>query len=423
MNSEKTICIIDHYSSEPRYGGILRQYNFANTLSKNGYNVIVIASSFSHFTHSFFSQEKVLVNELKPNFHYVYLRTIKYQSNNGMRRLISMIDFLLKVLANERNIFKKYGKPNVVIGSSVHPFAWLAAEKISIKYSSLFCADVRDFWPRIWIESGEKGKNNPLSILMTAIQKRTFKKADKIFYSMKGGDGYICDELGYPKEKTYWLGQPIDCKWFDENKRHIERLPDDIKKFMEDSFVCSFAGYYMTYEGMYVMLRAAKILQDKGLPIKMVFVGTGKEKEGMLSYVKENALDNVLIHSRISKEAVPALLSNSAICLAHLEVKDYKGVYKYGVSKNKVIEYLYSGACTVYGFSYNNEVSESNGGLCFEPYNEIDLANVIEKIYNMPEEERFLFGQRGREYIKKEYDVEVLAKKMESALFLKEQEG
>lgn len=42
----KTIWIIDHYSSEPQYGGISRQYDFACELSKRGYNAVVISSAF-----------------------------------------------------------------------------------------------------------------------------------------------------------------------------------------------------------------------------------------------------------------------------------------------------------------------------------------------------------------------------------------
>ena len=39
----KNIWIIDHYSSEPQYGGISRQYDFAMELAKRDYNVVVLA--------------------------------------------------------------------------------------------------------------------------------------------------------------------------------------------------------------------------------------------------------------------------------------------------------------------------------------------------------------------------------------------
>ena len=104
--------------------------------------------------------------------------------------------------------------------------------------------------------------------------------------------------------------------------------------------------------------------------------------------------------------------------MAHLEVEGRKEVYKYGVSKNKVNEYLYSGACTLYGFLYrDDEVAASGGGMMFEPYNAADLAEKIEYVYKLPEEEQRQFGLKGREYIRKTHSVEVLTERMIEVLF------
>ena len=48
----------------------------------------------------------------------------------------------------------------------------------------------------------------------------------------------------------------------------------------------------------------------------------------MEKYIRENHLRNALVYDRIPKEAVPALLSHSHICMAHLEVEGHKEVYK-----------------------------------------------------------------------------------------------
>lgn len=424
----KTIWIIDHYSSEPVYGGISRQYDFARELGKRGYHVVVIASGFCHFTHEYISEKgrSVKVSELSKNVHYIYLRTSAYTSNGGVGRAKNMIDFMAKVLKYEEVIARHYGRPDVVTGCSVHPLAWVAAYRIARKYKVKFVAEVRDFWPRIWVVSGDKKKTDLMVLFFGAVQSWVFKRADRIIYSMYHGDKYICGELGVPKSKVHLIGQPMDCDRFDENRKNISLLPEDIRKFMglenpdrtEKPFVCSFAGYYMNYEGVYVMLEAQKILGAKGLPVKMVFVGSGLEKEGMEEYVASHHLKNVLISNRIPKEAVPALLSHSDICLAHLEVKGHREVYKYGVSKNKVNEYLYSGACTLYGFLYkDDEVATSGGGMVFEPYDALDLAKKIEEVYRMVPEERGRFGREGRKYIKASHSVEVLTDKMLEVLF------
>lgn len=421
----KTIWIIDHYSSEPQYGGITRQYDFAMELGKRGCRVVVIASGYSHFTHEYITKEgrNVKVSVLSPNVYYVYLKTLSYENNGGLGRAKNIFDFMYKVIKYEPLISKKFGKPDVVTGCSVHPLAWVAAYRISRKYKIRFVAEVRDFWPRIWVVGGDKKNTDPMVIFFNAVQRWAFKNADRIIYSMYHGDKYICGELGVDSQKTFLIGQPMDCSRFDRNSKRTELLPEEIREFIglesdNREFTCSFAGYYMVYEGVYVMLEAKKILQEKGIPIRMVFVGSGQEKAGMNQYIKDHHLENVLVYDRIPREAVPVLISHSDICMAHLEVEGHKEVYKYGVSKNKVNEYLYSGACTLYGFLYkDDEVATSGGGLMFEPYDARDLADKIERIYRMPVEERKKFGQNGREYIRRNRSVEVLTDKMLEVLF------
>ncbi len=414
----RTIWIIDHYSSEPKYGGISRQYDFALELGRRGYHVVVIASGFCHFTHTYISEKPVKVSKLAEHVHYIYLKTSSYKANGGIGRAANMFDFMNKVLKYEGIIARKYGRPDVVTGCSVHPLAWVAAYGAAKKYKARFVAEVRDFWPRIWVVSGDKKAADPMVLFFGMVQKWAFHRADRIIYSMFHGDKYICGELGLPKSKAYLIGQPMDCPRFDENREKTDLLPKEMQEFLKDSFVCSFAGYYMTYEGVYVMLEALKILESKGLPIKMIFAGSGQEKEGMERYIRENHLQNALVWDRIPKEAVPALISHSRICMAHLEVEGRKEVYKYGVSKNKVNEYLYSGACTLYGFLYrDDEVAASGGGMMFEPYSAADLAEKIEYVYKLPEEEQRQFGLKGREYIRKAHSVEVLTERMIEVLF------
>ena len=415
----KTIWIIDHYSSEPKYGGISRQYDFALELSKRGYNIVIFSSAFSHFTHKYISDKNCYISEINDTLHYVYLKTTPYTENGGLNRFKNMVSFKQAVTKYSDAIVKQFGKPDVINGCSVHPFAWIAAYKASKKYHTRFCVEVRDLWPAIWVLNGDKSKYHPMVLFFGALEKWAYRKADRIIYSMVYGERYICDKLGFSRKKTFLIGQPMDCERFDTNAEMKQNLiPDEIRSFMKDAFVCVFAGYYMKYEGVYMILEAAKQLKQKGLPIKIVFVGSGQEKEGMETYTKQNNLDNVYIGSRINKESIPALLKGSKICLAHLAIEGHENAYQYGVSKNKVNEYLYSGACTIYGFLYKDDVVATSGaGYVIEPFNSHELVQRIEEVYRMPESERVKFGKNGRTYINNKHRVQVLVDKLEYVFF------
>ena len=121
------IWIIDHYSSEPKYGGISRQYDFLKEFSKRGHEVLVISSSFSHYTHSFISNKSCFCSDVDERAHYAYVRTTPYKKNNGIKRIINTISFVIKVRIHYKELVNMYGSPDIVVGSSVHPFTWIIA--------------------------------------------------------------------------------------------------------------------------------------------------------------------------------------------------------------------------------------------------------------------------------------------------------
>lgn len=406
------IWIIDHYSSEPQYGGIQRQFDFANGLSSRGHNVVVVASAFSHFSHAYLFLEDVHFSELNENAHYVYLKTNPYKTNRSLKRTLNTLSFKKAVEKYEKVIVEKYGEPDVVVGCSIHPFSWIAAYHVAKKYKSKFIAEVRDLWPATWIYNWGMSKWHPKAIIFGKIEKWTFDRADTIIYSMSRGDRYICDELGYPSEKTIWIDQPMDCVRFDANAVRYEELPENIRTFIGDSFLCVFTGYYIDYEGVNEMLKAAKMLKERNIPVRFVFVGSGKEEEKMRAYAKENNLENVLIEKRISKELIPALLRRAQICLAHLAIKDNRDSYKFDASKNKINEYMYSNSCLIYGtYIVDQFVKTSGAGFTIEPYDASAFADCIEHVFRMSDRERAIFGEKAKEHVLENNTLEKLTDK------------
>ena len=406
----KTIWIIDHYSSEPKFGGIQRQFDFANELSRRGYKTIIIASAFSHYTHSYISEEECHISQFADNAYYAYVHTKLYETNGGLGRVKNMFSFVGAVNNNYQAIEKKLGKPDVVMGASVHPLAWIAAYRVAKHYGVKFIAEVRDLWPEMWLLNGEKGKFDPMVIFFGRIEKWAYKRADKIIYSMLYGDKYICGKLGFPKDKVALIGQPMDCERFDRNAEERKtEVPDVIRDFTDNSFTCVFTGYFMEYEGVHVMLEAARTFHERDTPIKFLFIGSGKEEEKIRRYATDNNLSNVLIHGRISKELIPSILRSCDVCLAHCATEGREESFKYGISKNKVNEYLYSGNPVIYGRDDEADpVAKYGAGYVVKPFKAEQFVQRIQEIYNMNQSERAKFGQNGKDYIIKYHRVDSL---------------
>ena len=179
------IWIIDHYSSEPRFSGISRQYDFANGLSAKGYNVLVIASSFSHFTKKYLTEGECTVTEINPKAHYAYVKTMPYETNDGWRRGFgSTLSFVHAVKKHRDELAEKYGKPDVVVGCSIHPFAWVAAYRAAKHFKARFFAEVRDLWPASWIDNKGLSPKHPRAMFFGWLEKWAYKRAEMIIYSM-----------------------------------------------------------------------------------------------------------------------------------------------------------------------------------------------------------------------------------------------
>lgn len=408
----KTLWIIDNYATEPQYNGITRQFDFASALDREGVRTAVISSTYSHFNKSYFLNKRYNSNKIGNQSKFIYLKVRPAYGESLPKRLLSMFDFVRVILLNLKKMELECGKPDVVVGASIHPLAWIAAYIVSKRYRAKFVAEVRDFWPDYFLKTGIMSKYNPVVMFFGLIERWAFKHANSIITSLPYADRYISRKLGFPKEKIIYLGQPMDCDRFDFNvKENLNMIPNEILCFMDKSFVCLYTGYYMKYEGIYVMLEAAKILLEKELPIKFVFAGSGREEEGMRKFATTNKLNNVFISKRLKKEAIPPLLNHAQVYLCE-QITPNEAEFEFGLSKNKLSEYLYADGCVIFGFSYKkNIVSESKGGEVIKPNNPQELANAIEKYYRLDIEERKAIGCNGKQYIKNNYSVEQLTKK------------
>ncbi|MGB9860569.1 MAG: glycosyltransferase, partial [Moorellaceae bacterium] len=86
---------------------------------------------------------------------------------------------------------------------------------------------------------------------------------------------------------------------------------------------------------------------------------------------------------------------------------------KYGISPNKLYDYLASGRPVIMVSNTSNQVIEEAGaGLVVDPDNPETLVRAILQIKQMPPEERRRLGANGREYVEKYHSIEVLGEKL-----------
>jgi glycosyltransferase involved in cell wall biosynthesis len=91
--------------------------------------------------------------------------------------------------------------------------------------------------------------------------------------------------------------------------------------------------------------------------------------------------------------------------------------YRFGLNLNKLFDYFASGRPVIFsGNAPNDPVAESGAGFSIPPEDPEAMVGALEKYLEMSTAERIEMGKRGRRYVEKEFDIRILADRMESLL-------
>jgi len=407
----KNICILNHYAVTPDMAGGTRHYDLGRELVKRGHKVTIFASGFEHSSKRYIKikpKDKFRVENFN-DVRFVWLNTIPYYGNNW-RRIINMISYGVRAL----RVAKKFEKPNVIIGSSVHPFAVVAAWWLARRYKTRFIFEVRDLWPQTPIEMGViKATGIPAKILY-AWEKFMYKKAEKIIVLLPNAKNYI-ENLDIDPQKIVWIPNGVNLEQFDKPEyfNSSSEIAEVFRKY-KDKFKVVYAGAHGPANGLEVVIDAASLLFKKSANIHFFLIGDGPEKKKLIKNVQERAVGNITFLDPVPKSQVPAVLHQSdllLICSRNLEL------YKYGISPNKLFDYLASRKPMIMSGNFNiNIVRDSKAGITVEPGNAEALAKGIVKIQEMAPEERQKLGANGRAYVEKYHNTRVLADILEKIL-------
>lgn len=397
------ILMINHYAVPPVETGGTRHYSLAQELLKLGHQVTIIAANFSH------QKRTPLIPDVRePVFelHYdklpfIWVNVPPYKGNSPARAN-NMIAFTRTILTNQ--YFKKMDPPDIVIGSSPHPFAAWAAQILAKRWDVPFVFEVRDLWPQSLIDLGRISPKHPLVWFLAKLEKHLFCKAERILTLLPGAYKYI-ESVGIDTDKIVWLPNGIDFEIF----ARIE--PKDPDEF----FTVMYAGNHGLGNGIETIVNCAEILKKSGFSsIRFRLIGDGPQKINLIKIANDKDLNNIRFDDPVPKQQIPSILSQADAFIMTLRDSP---VFKWGISPNKLYDYLCSARPIIFAVNaYNNPVNEAGAGITVPPDNPEELAKAVIKLYQMNNEERKQMGINGREYVEENHDFRNLAIKLEEAL-------
>lgn len=334
---KKKVWIFNHYATDTMldHGG--RHYWFAKYLTRAGYDVRIFCASTVHDTDiNFDVGEDGYCDKEVDGLKYTLIETSDYVGN-GKSRVKNMYQFYRRIFRVVRN----YEKPDVIFASSVHPLTLLAGIKIAKKLGVKCICEVRDLWPESLVEYDIISRNHIVTKLMYKGERRLYKKADYLIFTMPGAGKYISDrgwDADVSKDKIYYINNGIDLEVYKENM--LNKTIED-KDLEDDSFKkVLYTGSLRAANKPENFISLAERLAEIAGNIKIIIYGGGDQLETLRAEVIEKGLKNILFKGRVDKEYVPFILSKGNL---NLMDGDIGGISKYGISGNKLFDYIASG--------------------------------------------------------------------------------
>lgn len=400
------ILYIFHYAGSPEYGMSFRPYYMSREWIKQGHNVTIIASSFSHLRQNNPIVIKDFQEEMIDGVRYVWLKGNSY--GGSVARIRNIASFVWKLNCNAKKIANKF-KPDLVIASSTYPLDNVPANKIARIAGANHCYEAHDIWPLSPMVIGGYSKWHPFIIVMQWAENFACRKADKVISLLWNSEDHY-KERGLPEGRFACVPNGYAADEWDSNAAELS-LPEEHEALflsLKDKVVVGFAGGFAASGAMMTMIEAANLLKDKK-DIHFVMVGKGPEKDNYEVAIKKYGLTNVHILPAVPKKLVPAVNK-------HFDIAYMGGVHsvlhKYGTSYNKMTDYMLAGKPIIQAIDEPGSiVSKTMCGIQVEAENSQKVAEAVITLSNLTPEERIKMGLKGKEYAEKNLSWEFLSKR------------
>ncbi|MDP8932378.1 MAG: glycosyltransferase family 4 protein [Actinomycetota bacterium] len=365
---------VNQYAVAPDQPGGTRHLEMARELVAQGREVTIVASDLNlnlrRYLRRSDASERRRIREVIDGVRFVWLSAGHYERNDW-RRALSMLLFAWQALRYLLTAPTRSG--SVFIGSTPHlPAAaatWIAARLGRVP----FVLEVRDLWPESMVGvAGTAG--SPLVPMMRVLSDLLYRRADAIVVLARPNIDRLV-ERGADRERISYIPNGVDPSAFeDPDPDHLSLDVPPEKK------VLVYTGAHGPANGLDIGLYAARQLMDWGADdVHMLLVGDGPAKEDLVGLAGELDLHNVTFADPIPKQQIPALLDR---CHGGLMLLADVEVFRYGVSPNKLFDYLSAGLPVVTNVpgEVARIVEDADAGVVVPPADPTALAGVIARL-------------------------------------------
>ena len=353
----------------PKQGWGDRHYFLAKYYDKKKYKVTIFSANECHmysepvqFTGNYWLTD---YNGLS----YCWIKVNHYKKSNSVKRIIAWVQFTFKLFFLLR---LKIGKPDIIIVSSMPMFPILPAFYYKFFYRTKVIFEVRDIWPLTILQMGDYSRINPFVLIMRLIEKLAYRYSDYLVSVLDKAYLHFEDSVKF-NFRFQWISNGIDEVVILYSNDSVHLLPSN-------KFIVGYAGKMNVSNAVEFIVEAARHLTEYD-NIHFVFIGDGDERDQLVEYSKK--LNNVTFIPKVKKHELHGLIKCFNVAIISFRNLD---IYKYGISTNKLFDYLVAGVPIVMASSHDHSAfTESRAIFMAESENPLAISKAILQIYELPE--------------------------------------
>ena len=267
-----------------------------------------------------------------------------------------------------------------------------------------FIFEIRDIWPFTLKEL--KKLSNLFVKFLSYFENLGYENADIIIGTMPNLERHVESIIG-ETNKVYCV--PMACDPIIYNS--LEKLPNElISKIPKNKFIIGYAGAIGNVNALEILLKSYTF--NKKENISIVVLGSGPLKSVLEKKYKDK---NIVFLGAVEKSQVQSFLKYCDVMVHPIYDKE---IYKFGVSPNKWIDYMYSSKPIIVSYSgYKSLINDAGCGEFVEAENIKALSDKIIEYSKKNKKELIKIGENGKRYLEQNLTYDILAKKYLNIIF------
>ena len=390
-----TIVYFYQYFTTPKGSYGTRVYEFTKNWVERGHKVIVVTSPYAK---SDIRASKFLETQTIDGITLKIINVSIDNKHSFARRIYSFLVYTFFSIFYALTL-----KCDLVIASSGPITVGIPGLVAKIFRRKKFVFEVRDLWPEGPIELGVL-KNKLIQKMSYAFEKNFYKSSNLIVALSPGMKSNITDR--FPKTNTISVTNSANIKLFSSPKQTITHPQLIGKKF------AIYTGNIGMVNNSELLYRTAKKLRQEGREdIVIVLIGDGHQKKELLK--KSEGLNTILFLDLMPKVELVNYIKNALVSLIPLNDTPMLSTS----SPNKLFESMAAGIPVIQTTNgwIKKMLQETKSGFTVSPIKEDELFDKLVFLADNEIDAKDI-GKRGFEFARRNFDKNILSKRMIKAI-------